>query len=253
MYLTCFKTSEKPQKGQTIKIDFVNKIANENINFDKSSTDNIIKFHHKQSISLSLYSLNLKSLEFKVKWINNVNFEDSKIAKAINTNNAFSLLNSYEPTGILNYNCALVWTFKFIDKKADKYYNEFLEEASKVSKKPKCKGIGISGPDDPSVNWNNCVGIKKGSDHVYIGEFVDGYYHGQGIQTLETNEIYVGNFKEDYMDGYGTMFFQADTFFEVSDPFYKKSWILSGEFIEDEWSDENAKPFFESIKELKFK
>ena len=38
MYLTCFKTSEKPQKGQTIKIDFVNKIANENINFDKSST-----------------------------------------------------------------------------------------------------------------------------------------------------------------------------------------------------------------------
>ena len=139
--------------------------------------DNQIKFHHKQSISLSLYSLNLKSLEFKVKWINNVNFEDSKIAKAINTNNAFSLLNSYEPTEISNYNCALVWTFKFIDKKADKYYNEFLEEASKVSKKPKCKGISISGPDDPSLNWNNCVGIKKGSDHVYIGEFVDGYYH----------------------------------------------------------------------------
>ena len=48
-------------------------------------------------------------------------------------------------------------------------------------------------------------------------------------------------------------FFKPIHFFEVSDPFYKKSWIVSGEFIEDEWSDENAKPFFESIKELKFK
>ena len=252
IYLTCFNKSDKPQTGQTLKIDTVNKTINEIINFDISSTNNIVKYHYKQSLSLALYSLDLTSLELRISAINNINFDDSNIANVLNKNNAFSLLNINKPSVTLELNCAIVWSYKLFDDK-DKYYNEFLEEASILSQKPKCNGVGGLGPNDLSLNWNNCVGIKKGSDYVYIGEFVDGYYHGQGIQIRDVNEILVGNFKDDYFDGYGTVFVEAETLFEVSDIGYKKSWILSGKFAEDEWSEENAKSMLKSFREVKFK
>ena len=65
IYLTCFNKSDKPQTGQTLKIDTVNKTINEIINFDISSTNNIVN-HYKQSLSLALYSLDLTSLELGV-------------------------------------------------------------------------------------------------------------------------------------------------------------------------------------------
>ena len=252
MYLTCFEKSDKPQTGQTIKINSNNKTINDIINFDISSTDNVIKFHYKHPISLALYSINLKSLEFKVSAISNINFEDANIDNALVKNNAFSLLKSNKPNSNFVLNCAIVWSYKLHDNE-DKYYNEFLQEASMLSQKPKCSGIGGLGPNDPSLNWNNCVGIKKGSDYVYIGEFVDGYYQGQGIQMRDVNEILVGNFKDDYFHGQGTVFAQAETLFEVSDLGQKKSWILSGKFTEDRWSEENSKSMLNSFKELKFK
>ena len=245
IHLACYTKSDKPEKDLIIKINSVDKIIYdladyEFINFDISSTNNVIKWSILRPPYLTLYSINLKSLEFSISELK-INYKDSNIVNAVNKNNAFNLLNTYQPNYNFVLNCAIVWNYKLFNNE-DKYYNKFLEEASIVSQKPKCKGIGGLGPNDPSINWNSCVGIKKGSDSVYIGEFVDGYYHGQGIEIFEkTDEIYVGNFKEDYMDGSGTLFIQAETLFEVSDQFYKKSWIASGKFVEDELSSENAK------------
>jgi len=257
IHLACYTDSDEPEKPLIIKINSVDKIIYdladyEFINFDISSTDSVIKFNTEKPPYLFLNSIKLKSLEFSISEII-INFKDSNIVSVLNQNNAFSLLKTYQPTNNFIFNCAIIWKYKLFNNK-DKYYNKFLEEALIVSQKPKCSGIGGLGPDDPSLNWNNCVGIKKGSDYVYIGEFVDGYYHGQGIQIYEANdEIYVGNFKEDYKDGYGTFFFQAKSLFEARDRFYKKSWIVSGKFLEDEWSDENAKSFYETIEQLDFK
>ena len=94
------------------------------------------------------------------------------------------------------------------------------------------------------------MGIKKGGDRDYIGEFVDGFYQGEGIMFTNFGEIYVGNFKEDDLHGSILGFVQVDTMNQsVSDPTLRKSWIVKAQFIDGEISDTNQPEW----KELKTK
>ena len=53
------------------------------------------------------------------------------------------------------------------------------------SKLPKCQGKAMS-------KWTNCYGTKESLEgHKYIGEFVDGKFHGQGI-FLYKDRKYIG-------------------------------------------------------------
>ena len=104
-----------------------------------------------------------------------------------------------------------------------------------LSNKPKCKGSWKLGPDDPSINWNNCVGFKRLKYGYYIGEFENGYLQGQGIEFQHNGEIYVGSFKEDRIEGSAIVFIEVETFYRIAeDPNRRKSWTVNVEFIEGE-------------------
>jgi hypothetical protein len=79
--------------------------------------------------------------------------------------------------------------------------------------------------------------LKIGSDEIYHGQFLDGYYngyglntrrdvfsyegefvnglkHGIGIEILENNEVYVGEYKYDFKDGIGIYYFSNGARYE---------------------------------------
>jgi hypothetical protein len=235
------------------RIDFDKKVvfvANYKLSFDKSSSKSRVNYFTNLFESYSFYSLDLETLNLEAKYINGKVSKDQNIKKKIKSKkDAFKIFDIVEPTSIKNFKCAQYWKYKLEDF-GEEIYQSLLNEGAKFSNQPKCKGVGKLGPDDPSINWNNCVGIKKGGDSDYIGEFVDGFYHGQGIMFTKFGEIYVGNFKEDNLHGSILVFAQVDTMNQsVSDPTSRKSWIVKAQFIDGEISDTNQPEW----KELKTK
>ena len=64
-------------------------------------------------------------------------------------------------------------------------------------------------PSDTSVIWNNCFGTYiTASGDLYIGEFKDDEYHGQGTYTWingpNRGDEYFGEFKGSILHGQGT-------------------------------------------------
>ena len=72
--------------------------------------------------------------------------------------------------------------------------------ASTESSLPECKG-------DDHRQWTDCQGTytyMTEGEVKYIGEWKDGWEHGQGTFTLADGSKYVGGFKNDLIHGYGT-------------------------------------------------
>ena len=68
--------------------------------------------------------------------------------------------------------------------------------AQAESSLPKCKG--------KFNKWTNCHGTKESKKgHKYVGEFLNGKFHGQGIFTHEGRK-YVGQYKNHKRHGQGT-------------------------------------------------
>ena len=62
---------------------------------------------------------------------------------------------------------------------------------------PKCKGKKVN-------KWSNCHGTKESLyGHKYVGEFLNGKFHGQGMFTHEGRK-YVGQYKNHKRHGQGT-------------------------------------------------
>ncbi|MDC0071252.1 hypothetical protein OAJ38_04725, partial [Rhodobiaceae bacterium] len=52
-------------------------------------------------------------------------------------------------------------------------------------------------PSDQSERYHNCFGtFNLGDISKYVGEFKEGLFHGQGINTFTSGEIYVGEYKD---------------------------------------------------------
>ena len=68
--------------------------------------------------------------------------------------------------------------------------------AQAESSLPKCKG--------KFNKWTNCHGTKESKKgHKYVGEFLNGKFHGQGIFTYKGRK-YVGQYKNHKRHGQGT-------------------------------------------------
>ena len=69
------------------------------------------------------------------------------------------------------------------------------------NKLPTCQGTQTS-------NWNNCFStIKSSNGNVYVGEFVDGRMHGQGMYTYANGDKYTGENKFGKFSGTGELIY----------------------------------------------
>ena len=67
-------------------------------------------------------------------------------------------------------------------------------------------------PSDVNARWHNCFGtwtFGPGEFYgdVYVGEFKDDLFHGQGTYTHANGDKYVGEFKDNLYHGQGTYTF----------------------------------------------
>jgi hypothetical protein len=63
-------------------------------------------------------------------------------------------------------------------------------------------------PKDQTTRYHNCFGTyKTANGDVYVGEFKDNKYHGQGTFTWDDGYKYVGEFQDGKRNGHGTMTF----------------------------------------------
>lgn len=53
------------------------------------------------------------------------------------------------------------------------------------------------------VKWTNCFGTQLVNDGVYVGEFQNGTYNGQGTFTFSDGSKYAGEFKNGKLNGRG--------------------------------------------------
>jgi len=254
----CYDMVRNGKNAFKYRINFLNKNVNQikknileydkgtkasleqSLKFDKSSSKYIINFldiRKKDGKNFYLFNnFNLKTLEFTSnifdEWhLGTYDVKKSDIEESIKKSEAFKILKNFKIKTAypIVFDCAIYWEDQLIEKE-DSFFIEILEEASKLSKIEKCKGIGKLGPGDPSLNWNNCIGYKNMKNKVYIGDFVDGSYSGQGIMFNFIEGIYVGYFKDDVPHGKITSFSQAYHFSDATDPGKSKSWVISGEF-----------------------
>ncbi len=59
-------------------------------------------------------------------------------------------------------------------------------------------------PKDQTARYHNCFGIFKNDNEVYIGDFKDDKYHGQGTTTFTNGDQYVGGYMDNKKHGQGT-------------------------------------------------
>ena len=65
---------------------------------------------------------------------------------------------------------------------------------------PKCKG--------KFNKWTNCYGTKESKKgHKYVGEFLNGKFHGQGTYTYANGDKYVGEWEKGKKNGQGIFTF----------------------------------------------
>ncbi len=76
------------------------------------------------------------------------------------------------------------------------------------SKLPPC-------PKDQAVRYHNCFGtFKTPIGDLYVGEFKDDKYHGQGSYTFADGDKYIGEYKDGKRSGRGTYYFLANNGFK---------------------------------------
>lgn len=76
------------------------------------------------------------------------------------------------------------------------------------SKLPSC-------PKDPAVRYHNCFGtFKTPAGDMYVGEFKDDKYHGQGSYSFYDGDKYVGEYRDGKRSGQGTYYFLANNPFK---------------------------------------
>jgi len=74
-----------------------------------------------------------------------------------------------------------------------------------TSKLSECQGNQL-------LTWNNCIStIKSSNGNVYVGEFVDGRMHGQGIYTYANGDKYTGESKFGKFYGIGEFVYANGT------------------------------------------
>ena len=66
-------------------------------------------------------------------------------------------------------------------------------------------------PRDQTARYHNCFGTYKTPEgYVYVGEFKDDKYHGQGTAIYPGGDKYVGEYKDSKKHGRGTYYFLAN-------------------------------------------
>ena len=76
----------------------------------------------------------------------------------------------------------------------------FCSMALAESSLSKCEGSNFT-------KWTNCFGKEKLKNGIYIGEYRNGNFHGQGSLTFDNGEKYEGQFVNGNRDGQGTVIF----------------------------------------------
>jgi len=89
--------------------------------------------------------------------------------------------------------------------------------------------------------WTNCLGTMTYSNKdKYVGEWEDGFKHGQGTMTWSNGNTYVGEFKANYTSGQGTMTFSDGRIYDGQFEFSKREgqgtmkWPWGGKYV-GEW------------------
>ena len=71
--------------------------------------------------------------------------------------------------------------------------------------------------------WTNCLGTMIYSNRdKYVGEWEDGFKHGQGSMTWSDGQTYVGEFKANYPSGQGTMTYSDGRIYDGQFEFSKR-------------------------------
>ena len=71
-----------------------------------------------------------------------------------------------------------------------------LGSAHAQSNLPACQGRDVS-------RWTNCFGTQLVKNGVYVGEYQNGYYNGQGVFTFSDGSKYAGEFRNGNLNGLG--------------------------------------------------
>jgi len=217
LHYACYFSNGKT--AGTFRIDMKNRMVNEIHAFDKSSNKNSIKIYiippdsSESIVSIGFFTFNVVRQTLLLQELQNVDINDQKVRKLIDTKDLFKLL-AKGATRSSEEKCATTLFFK-LEEIVKSDLPELLNQAIKESSLPKCTG------GDP-LKWTNCVG-RKGR---YIGEFFDGDFHGQGIAIYlkeigHWGDIYIGEFVEDYFEGQGT--------------FVQSPWLAGAESPEKEY------------------
>ncbi len=101
-----------------------------------------------------------------------------------------------------------------------------------ASKLPSCEDIGFLS--------NSCVGAIYNADGVYIGEFVQGNYHGNGTQFFRNGDYYIGEFASGNISGRGTYVYfnggiYSGTYGDGGQELHGKHWLPNGDEYEGEF------------------
>lgn len=94
--------------------------------------------------------------------------------------------------------------------------------------------------DCTSGDCENGYGTKKWETVTYIGDFKDGYMHGNGKFVFENGGSYEGEFREDFFEGKGIRIYQDGARYEGQFKYNKfhgkgKRTYLDGNIYEGEW------------------
>ena len=82
-----------------------------------------------------------------------------------------------------------------------------ISNGSRGSSLPECEGSPLNEANWlESFLWGSCQGtVSFPDDSKYVGEWEDGFMHGQGTFTNTDGRQYVGEWKDNLMHGQGTL------------------------------------------------
>ena len=235
------------------RIDFNKKkvfIGSSELPFDISSTDTVINYYENVFEAYSFFSLNLNSFTLEEKYISVADSKKLNLKKKIKRkNDAFKIFDTIKPSSTRKLDCTHFWSYKIEDNKY--LFFNILADMYDQGDMPTCIGeakLNINDPLYELYKWNNCLGIKKIKDSIFIGEFLNDSLNGKGIVFTNLGHIIVGNFKENINDGPSLVYLEVDTTNRtVNDKQNRKSWIVNVEYVDGQIS-ESIKPKFTELR-----
>jgi len=212
----------------SFRIDMKNKIVNETHVFDKSSNKNLIKIYvmppdsSSRLVDVGFFTFNVTKRTLLLQEVQNVDRQLQNIKKLINDNDLFKIIKNGVSRS-LEQKCGATIFWK-IKKMQETDFQELLDQAKKES------GKGIE--------------VVKGeyNKEIYIGEYVNGDWTGQGIyinaELPESGFVYIGELVEGFREGRGTIIYNAWQAYTEDRPEYRDGLIISGDWKEDELEKE---------------